>query len=526
MHETMSGDINSLGHQLNRFSERNRHFRDFTLYSLISTLKELIACFPVYRTYVGADGPDQTVSEHDRQYIGEAVQWAKQRAPAITALVFDFIEKLLLKQTRITSAEECAARARFIGKFQQITSPVAAKGLEDTALYIYNRLLSLNEVGADPMTFGMEPADVHQWMTQRQAQWPSALSTTSTHDTKRGEDMRARLNAVSELPGAWKSAVARWRAVNRHFKTQVHGAFAPDRNEEYHIYQTLVGAWPFELDAASDACFRQRIVAYVLKALREAKVHTGWLSPDAAYERAVTRFVEALLDPRRGQAFQASFLPFQARVAELGIYNSLAQLVIKVTAPGVPDFYQGTELWDLNLVDPDNRRPVDYANRQHVLAALGSDPDVSELLAHRTDGRIKMFVMSRALAARATWRDLFEQGAYVPLATSGSGRDSLFAFARTGAGAASAIACVPRLLGSLMPDASGPPLGRNVWNDTRVELPSAHFDPQTPACTLRDVFCGASLEAERVDGRWTLPAAALFERLPVALLVRSAPCST
>jgi (1->4)-alpha-D-glucan 1-alpha-D-glucosylmutase len=523
LHETMSGDINSLGHQLNRFSERNRHFRDFTLYSLISTLKEVIACFPVYRTYVGADGPDETVSDHDRRYIGQAVQSAKRRTPAVTPLVFDFIERLLLKQTRITSSEECEARAKFIGKFQQTTSPVAAKGLEDTALYIYNRLLSLNEVGADPMTFGLEPAAVHQWMIRRQQQWPAALSATSTHDTKRGEDVRARLNVLSELPGAWKGTVARWRALNRRYKTEVKGVLAPDGNVEYHLYQTLVGAWPFARDAAGDASFRERIVAYMTKALREAKVHTSWLSPDEEYERAVTRFVEAVLDARRPNPFLASFLPFQARVAELGIYNSLAQLVIKVTAPGVPDFYQGTEFWDLNLVDPDNRRPVDYSHREQVLASLGTNADITNLLEHRTDGRIKMFVMARALAARAEWRDVYERGGYLPLTTSGAGRDSLFAFARVGAGPSFAITCVPRLLGSLMPDASGPPVGRGIWNGTRVELPLGRVDP---SAALRDVFTGAELQAEQIDGRWTLPAAALFERLPVSLLVPSTPCST
>jgi (1->4)-alpha-D-glucan 1-alpha-D-glucosylmutase len=233
--------------------------------------------------------------------------------------------------------------------------------------------------------------------------------------------------------------------------------------------------------------------------------------------------VDAVLDARRPNPFLASFLPFQARVAELGIYNSLAQLVIKITAPGIPDFYQGTEFWDLNLVDPDNRRPVDYTNRQQVLASLGTDPDIMELLEHRADGRIKMFVITRALAARAQWRDVYEQGAYVPLTTSGAGRDSLFAFARVGAGPSFAITCVPRLFASLMPDASGPPVGRGIWNGTRVELPPGRVDP---SAALRDVFTGAELHAEQIDGRWTLPAAALFDRLPVSLLVPSTPCST
>jgi (1->4)-alpha-D-glucan 1-alpha-D-glucosylmutase len=360
LHETMSGDINSLGHQLNRYSERNRHVRDFTLYSLISTLKEVIACFPVYRTYVVPDG---RVSDHDRRYIADAIRSAKRRASGVSTLVFDFVERLLLKEAPLASADECEARSRFIGKFQQITSPVAAKGLEDTALYTYNRLLSLNEVGTDPTQFGLEPASVHAWMARRHDRWPHALSASSTHDTKRGEDVRARLNVLSEIPGAWKESIARWRAVNRRFKSDVHGIAAPDPNEEYLLYQTLVGAWPFEMTEDQREPLRARIAAFMTKALREAKVHTSWMSPDEEYEAAVARFVDALFDPRRAGPFMASFDPLQRRVAQLGVYNSLAQLVIKIAAPGVPDFYQGTELWDLRLVDPDNRRPVDYAAR-------------------------------------------------------------------------------------------------------------------------------------------------------------------
>jgi (1->4)-alpha-D-glucan 1-alpha-D-glucosylmutase len=292
-------------------------------------------------------------------------------------------------------------------------------------------------------------------MIRRQQQWPTALSATATHDTKRGEDVRARLNVLSELPGSWKGLVMRWRAANRRFKTELDGRPAPDANEEYHLYQMLVGAWPFNGDKA-DPIFRKRLDAYMMKALREAKVHTSWLSPDEVYERAVTRFIDAVLDASRPNAFLASFLPFQARVAELGIYNSLAQLMIKVTSPGIPEFYQGTELWDLNLVDPDNRRSVDYDLRTQALASLGSCPDIADLVANRTDGRIKMFVMTRALAARAQWRDLYERGEYVPMTTTGASRDCLFAFARVDAGSTFAITCVPRLIGSLMPDASGP----------------------------------------------------------------------
>jgi (1->4)-alpha-D-glucan 1-alpha-D-glucosylmutase len=512
LHETMSGDINSLGHQLNRFSERNRHFRDFTLYSLISTLKEVIACFPVYRTYVTADDP---ISAHDRRYITEAVQSAKWRAPAVSGLVFDFIERLLLKETPATTPDQCEERARFIGKFQQITGPVAAKGIEDTAFYVHNRLVSLNEVGSDPTQFGLEPAAVHAWMTERRRRWGSALSATGTHDTKRGEDVRARLNVVSEIPGAWKTAVTRWRAVNRRFKTEVKGALVPGANEEYLVYQTLLGAWPFETEPDAHTAFRDRVVAYMTKALRESKVHTSWLSPNEEYERAIEQFIRAILDRRRPNPFLQAFEPLQARIAQFGIYNSLAQLLIKATAPGVPDFYQGTEFWDLSLVDPDNRRPVNYDKRRDALAALKTcTPE--DLLTERADGRIKMFVTSRALAARAEMREVYERGDYVPLSAAGPRSDCVFAFARTG-DLGIAITCVPRLIATLTPDGSTAPLGSAVWADTRIELPGPAYDR-----SFRNVFTGAIVAPERRgDGR-SIPAATLFERFPVALLV---PCS-
>src|SRR6185295_1267899 len=283
LHETMSGDINSLGHQLNRFSERNRHFRDFTLYSLISTLKDVIACFAVYRTYITESEP---VSEHDARHVRDAMRCAKHRAPVLSRVVFDFVERLLLKQTVVTSDDEGAERARFIGKFQQITSPVAAKGIEDTVLYVYNRLLSLNEVGSDPTVFGLEPDAVHAWMAARQQTWPGALSATSTHDTKRGEDVRARLNVLSELPGAWKPAVAKWRAMNRRFKRELHGVPAPDANEEYFLYQTMIGVWPFGSPFEVDiTAICDRLAAYMTKAMREAKTYSSWLSPDEEHER-------------------------------------------------------------------------------------------------------------------------------------------------------------------------------------------------------------------------------------------------
>jgi len=533
LHETMSGDINSLGHQLNRFSERNRHHRDFTLYSLISTLKDVIACFPVYRTYITDTDP---VSEADRRYIRDAIRCGKRRSTVVPTMVFDFVERLLLKETAISERRECEERARFIGKFQQITSPVGAKGVEDTALYSYNRLVSLNEVGSDPTRFGVAPASVHAWMVDRQRRWPAALSATCTHDTKRGEDVRARISVLSEIPGAWKAAIIKWRALNRRFKIDVLGAPAPDRNEEYFLYQTLVGVWPFDGDVTA---VHDRVATYMRKALRESKVHTNWLSPNEEYERAVRQFIDAILDRRRAGVFLQSFEELQGRVAELGIYNSLAQLLLKITAPGVPDFYQGTELWDLNLVDPDNRRPVDYTKRRALLADLARlescrtpDACAEELLRQRADGRVKMFVTTRALRSRQARRPLFEGGAYVPLEPTGAKRDNLFAVARQ-LGDTVAITCVPRLIASLLPDppsrpTAGPigaqetparhPRWGAAWGDTRIELPGpGHSSYARP---FVNAFTGERVEAETIDGRLTMSVARILERFPVALLVQ------
>jgi (1->4)-alpha-D-glucan 1-alpha-D-glucosylmutase len=519
LHETMSGDINSLGHQLNRFSERHRHFRDFTLYSLISTIKEVIACFPVYRTYVV---PGQPVTDHDRRYIVEAVSSAKQRSPGVTSLVYDFVQRLLLHQTPMTSPEQFEELARFTGKFQQLTSPVAAKGIEDTALYVYNRLLSLNDVGSDPRHFGLAPATVHHRLTERCRRWPFALSATATHDSKRGEDVRARLNVLSELPGSWKAAATAWRALNRRFKTEVKGALAPGGNEEYFLYQTLVGAWPFDADRDNVLeAFRQRIGAYMTKALREAKVHTSWLSPDEEYERAVTRFVDAILDRGRSARFLDSFAEFHTRIAELGIYNGLAQVLLKITAPGVPDFYQGTEFWDLNLVDPDNRCPVDYDKRRAALADLtrcaNALPRLAEqLLAHRADGRVKMFVTTRALETRARQQSMYERGDYIPLTASGRWHDHVFAFARRHEDEV-AITCVPRLIAALVPEKGGPPIG-SIWDDTRLDLGPALGTLETAEIStpLRNAFTDAIVEPDEAR---TIPLASVFERFPVALLV-------
>ena len=513
MSMSMASDINALGHQLNRFSEKNRHYRDFTLYSLTYAIREIIASFPVYRTYItGVD----TVRPRDRAYVHQAVTLAKRRNPAMTPLVFDFVADLLLREADYIPAGERVEQRDFIRKFQQLSSPVTAKGVEDTVLYVYNRLVSLNEVGGDAREFGRTPVAVHTWMADRLKQWPHALSTTSTHDSKRGEDVRARLDALSELPGAWKAALGRWRTINRRHKVEVEGEPAPDRNDEYLLYQTLVGAWPIGTDEGPDAweAFRQRIDRYMLKAIKESKVHTSWVNPNAGYEAAMSRFITALLDRTRDNLFLTEFLPFQARIAEHGMYVSLGQLLLKIAAPGIPDFYQGSELWHLCLVDPDNRNPVDYARRAQLLEGLQApaarDALARELLETRTDGRIKLYVTARGLACRAAHAELFASGDYLPLEVDGLHQQSAFGFVRRHRDH-QVIAVLPRLVASLVPDASRPPVGPDLWDDTVLRLPDG------VAGRFRNVFTDAVIDVPGGEGA-VLRVGDVLKEFPVGLL--------
>jgi (1->4)-alpha-D-glucan 1-alpha-D-glucosylmutase len=421
--------------------------------------------------------------------------------------VLDFVQRLLLKQTPAATPDECAEQSRFVGKFQQITSPVAAKGLEDTALYSYNRLLSLNDVGSDPKRFGIDTGTAHQLMIERQQNWPLALSATATHDSKRGEDVRARLNVLSEIPGEWRRAVSTWRALNRRAKREIAGASVPGANEEYFLYQTLVGAWPFADDDVPS--FVDRLKNYVVKALREAKVHTSWLAPDEQYEQAFLAFIDDILSARR--PFLREFKPFQSRVSELGIVNGLAQLLIKMSAPGIPDFYQGSELWDLSLVDPDNRHPVNYGARLDALGSLPSKPDAASaraLFDTRANGRVKLFTIARALAARNAARDVFERGRYVPLRTEGVGANSVFAFARTLEDGRAVMTCVPRLVAGR----PSPPLGASCWEDTRIRL----IDDLGGAA-WHNVFTGETTTPEEL----ALDVGTVLQSFPVALLTRA-----
>ena len=515
----MSSELHVLARRLDRIAAQHRYSRDFTLNSLQHALAEVIACFPVYRSYIRRSqtgvGPD------DRLNINAAVRAAARRNPAQDPSIFDFIASLLLlKDPKGIAPAQRAERRDFALRFQQLTSPVTAKGIEDTAFYRFHPLASLNEVGGEPAIFGTPIERFHRRNQDRQETWPHTLSATATHDTKRGEDTRARINTLSEMPEEWNRAVHRWREMNRARKSVVEGAEAPDSNEEYLLYQTLVGTWPLLAmnDDDERGGYVRRVQEYMNKALKEAKLHTSWINPNDAYERAVGEFVASILDPSDGNRFLSDFVEFQRPLARAGMLNSLAQTLLKTTAPGVPDFYQGTELWSFTLVDPDNRRPVDYDLRRALLASMrevGGDATefVNSLLERPEDGRIKLYVTSRALKFRRARRDLFARGSYLPLRAEGQRADNVVAFARAH-DADAGIVIVGRFFTRLGVGTSGALcLSKDVWGDTRLPL----GELQDGGC-FRDVFTGREFDAR--DG--TLALSEILSPLPVALLERVA----
>ncbi|MCS6302583.1 MAG: malto-oligosyltrehalose synthase [Nitrospira sp.] len=515
MRASMASEINVLGHQLNLLSEKDRRSRDFTLNSLTNAIREIIACFPVYRTYVTVG--TEPVSERDKSFIHRAVAQAKRRNPTIGGEVFDFIRGLLLKECR-PECDKAHEYERFVMKFQQTTSPVTAKGIEDTVFYRYNRLLSLNEVGGEPQRFGIAPEVFHRRMVDRQARWPKGLSATATHDTKRGEDVRARLNVLSEIPDEWKTRVTRWMKLNAKHRVKQESEEIPEANDEYLLYQTLLGAWPLadlRPDERSDFCTRMQ--QYMEKAIHEAKVHTSWVNPNREYDDGVRRFVQAILDDGRANKFLDDFLPFKERIAGAGVVNSLAQTILKVTAPGTPDFYQGSELWDWNLVDPDNRRPVDYARRQTLVRELKDvleRPDrfdaVQDLVRHSADGRIKLYLILAGLHCRRMHADVFEQGRYVPLEAEGPEAKHLLTFARLH-GTHTVMVAVPRLVALRSTEAKG-----SIWDETWVMMPA-----EWKVSQLQDILTGRSIVPDCKGERDRVRASELFAACPVGVLVGS-----
>jgi (1->4)-alpha-D-glucan 1-alpha-D-glucosylmutase len=503
--KNLAGDVDNLTAILKKISNKYRYGNDFTLNGLKRAIAAVLTRFPIYRTYTNADG----LLEGDRAYIQTVIETAKEHNPLLLNEL-NFIEKiLLLEYEGALSSTEKEQWLYLVMRIQQYTGPLMAKGVEDTALYVYNRLLSLNEVGGNPERFGISAIEFHEFNQKRQADWASAMNATSTHDTKRGEDVRSRINVLSEIPTEWQVQVQTWSELNASHKTRIKSAVFPDRNDEYAFYQTLVGAYPFA--AAEIEQFSERVKAYVLKSIREAKVHTTWLRPNSTYETALTDFVDAVLDPAAANPFLEVFLPFQRRIAHYGVFNSLSQTLIKIVSPGIPDFYQGSELWDLSLVDPDNRRSVNFEQRQSYLkeiqAKLGNRPSlIAELLDTKADGRIKLFLIHQVLKARAAYVNLFQQGAYLPLQASGKFAEHVIAFAKQ-QGNQTAIAIAPRFLTHLI-QSNDYPLGHQVWEDTSLNLPS------NSSSTWQDIITGQTLQTHR-----TLPLSNALEQFPVALLI-------
>ncbi len=461
LRDILGSDLNRLTAMFVGICEHHRDNRDFTRHDIHHALRAAVCSFPVYRTYARAE--QGQCSEEDERYIDQALTLAKSRRPDIDPGLIDFLRSILLLKKRGELETE------FVMQFQQFTAPAMAKGVEDTAFYNFNRLVALNEVGGDPGRFGVSPAEFHSWCERTERDWPRTMLASSTHDTKRGEDVRARIALLSSIPERWREAVLRWAARNAPLKTNG----LPDRNTEYLLYQTLVGAWPITLE---------RMQEYMLKAVREAKRQTSWNLPNVEFEKALEGFVAGLM---RDDEFLRCVRAFIEPLVSPGRIASLAQMLIKLTAPGTPDVYQGTEIWDLSLVDPDNRRPVDFELRRRLAQSLTS-MSVEEVVQHEDEGLPKLWVLTKALQLRD------KLGPYAALPIEGEKKDHAIAFSR-----GDIITVAPRFM-----------LGAGEWGDTAVELPKGKM--------WRNVFTGDEIPEDRIL------LSGLFRRFPVALLAASA----
>jgi (1->4)-alpha-D-glucan 1-alpha-D-glucosylmutase len=440
MDNEMASELNALSRAAAALARQSPMTSDLTEAILKRAIRAIVANFPVYRTYVDFAGAP---SEADRRDVAWAMKRAHLMDTDIHPSAFDFIARVLLGASKQSPAKEISRTAalRLAMKLQQYSGPVMAKGVEDTAFYRFNRFIALNEVGGAPERFGAPPSLIHKANAERAERWPRAILATATHDTKRGEDARARLAVLSELPEEWRRQVATWSRLIRARLGDVEGGAPPDRNDEYMLYQMLIGSWPIELlDSPASAAldeFRKRIAQAVEKSLREGKKRSTWAAPNLEYERAMLAFVGEALRPEGG--FLQSFLPFVQRVARLGAENSLVQTALKLTAPGVPDIYQGCEFWDLSLVDPDNRRPVDYAQREQAIAELARELEGADgraelfgrLMRDWRSGRVKLATTVLLLAFRRARPEPLAEGDYRPIAFKGEDTNLAFGFVRT-----------------------------------------------------------------------------------------------
>ena len=502
------GDIDNLAWLFKKAIIKRGYCEDFSFNRLKQALTEIVAVFPVYRIYLSKS----RCNERDIEVIRSSLRRVRQNSPELV-YELDCLDKLLeeLRGEEKESAADYDALRCFM-RLQQFTGPITAKGLEDTSFYVFNRFISLNEVGSDPSVFGLSVASFHEFNKARYDEWPVSLNASSTHDTKRGEDARARLNVLSEIPAEWRSKIISWSMMNFGKKRRIREMLVPTLNEEYYLYQTLIGAFPFEPDER----FAARVKAHMVKALREAKAESSWLEPNLEHEQAVTEFVDRLLDISNPNKFLDDFLKFQREISFYGVFNSLSQTLLKITVPGVPDIYQGSELWNLSMVDPDNRQPVDYQRRIRMLSELTKmrRPDRDELdnlLKRFEDGLVKMYTVWKALGARKMRRELFEEGEYIPLAVDGEHKEHVIAFCRR-RGFEWAVIAVPRFLTGLV-EMGGRPYGESVWGDTVLTVPD-----DVPS-SWEDIFTGRHLSLSRSGVGRSLRLGEVFDGFPVAFLV-------
>ncbi len=508
MADLFPGEMKALGRYLAHLAREAGHTPRLSAAKAKRVLAEVTASLPIYRTYTRT----MEISPRDRAYLEEALREAGRRTSGTSnAASLDFLRRVLLLDLPKTLSKEQQGQWQNFGlRWQQLTGAIMAKGYEDTALYCYHRLVSLNEVGGEPDSGGLSADDFYRRIQARQDSWPHTMNATSTHDTKRSEDVRARINVLSEIPEEWEKRLTRWRRWNGPGKHLVNGLPVPEPGTEVLLYQTLVGAWPLYEDEVPG--FRQRLKKYMIKAVREAKVFTDWLSPDSDYESALIRFLESILDGTRENAFLEDLLAFEKQIAYHGALNSLAQVLLKITSPGIPDFYQGTELWDLSLVDPDNRRPVDFPERKRYLDELirrevsGTPHLLAELLNSWEDGRVKLYLIRRALRFRSENRAIFQKGGYLPVRVSRDMREHVCAFCRR-CGGKWALAVVPRLTARLVP-AGKFPLGP-VWGQSRLLL------PRNAPRNWHNVLTGEEIDLE--EGR-RLAVSEILRTFPVALM--------
>ncbi|MFT5701242.1 MAG: (1-_4)-alpha-D-glucan 1-alpha-D-glucosylmutase [Desulforhopalus sp.] len=516
MRQVLASELNVLANRLDRLSERNWQTRDFTLNNLREALSEVTACFPVYRTYV----TEKDATPQDRNYIDWAIAEAKRNTPTSDHTIFDFLRAILLLEAETaTNHGYRQATVDFAMRFQQFTAPVMAKGMEDTAFYIFNRLVSQNEVGGNPRRFGVSIAAFHQLCRERAERWPHTMLATSTHDSKRSEDARCRINVLSEIPEEWQKHLISWGHLNNCHTQVLDGVRAPSSNDEYLLYQALLAIWPNqEPDDRVLASLRRRMHDYMEKACREAKTHSSWAEPNLNYEEAVFTFIDGLLADGINP-FLEDFLPFQRMITLLGLYSGLSQCLLKLSAPGIPDIYQGCELWNFRLVDPDNRQPIDYSLGRTLLAGLnelmteagGQYRDLAaQLLATMEDGRIKLYVIWRLLTYRRQNVDIFRYSNYIPLAAEGPKAEHVCGFARR-FGKKIIVSVCARFFADLTQRGEVMPCGA-VWTDTFIEAPD-----DSPGCWY-NILTGEFFQATTIDKRDVFAMEQLFATLPVAFL--------